>query len=173
MKRKLTEKEKNNIIKMCKSEIGLLGNYANVIKTILSFITILLFLFFYNQIKFGNVIFYIIVALILSIIEIIQISKLQSPFTNILNDKYICFEGEMIGSRKLRPTKSDYGVNNDTVYTLYWYYVIANIDGENNEIEYKGKDFDRLKLGDTLIVVEYDTFKKKKYICFSYDELNK
>lgn len=173
MKRKLTEKEKNNIVEMCKTEIGLLGNYANIIKIILPIITILLFLFLYSQIKFGNIIIYIIIALILSIIEITQISKLQSPFTNILNDKYICFESKMINSRKVRPKKSDYGINNDTVYTLYWYYITASIDGENKEIEYKGKEFDRLKLGDNLIVIEYYTFKKKNYICFSYDELNK
>lgn len=78
----------------------------------------------------------------------------------------------MLGIRKVRSTKSDYGVNNDTVYTLYWYYINVNINGNNKEIEYKGKEFDRLKLGDKLIIIEYNTFKKKNYICFSYSELN-
>ena len=100
MKRKLTKQEINNIKKLRETEIFLLGTYANIVKIILPIITILIFIFLYSEIKLGNIIIYIIIALILSIIETTQISKLQLPFQNILKDNYLCFESIMINNRK-------------------------------------------------------------------------
>ena len=53
------------------------------------------------------------------------------------------------------------------------YYVTVNIEGEVKEIEYRGKEFDYLTIGEEMIIIEFKNRKKEtEYICFSNKELN-
>ena len=170
MRRYLSEKEKQKLLNISKLEVDLLISYGNIVKFILPIIFILISFILYNSLKVGNIIIYVIVVLILSILVFILISKLQSPFMCILKDKYTCFESNVINNKIFTPARF---VNRKNTYPINRNYVLVNINGNNMEVMYKGKQFNYLNFGDNMIIIEYIIFGKKEYICYSYDELNK
>jgi predicted nucleotidyltransferase len=61
----------------------------------------------------------------------------------------------------------------DKLNNIYTYYITVNIDGKDKEIEYNGKNFNNIKLGNKIVLIEYMFLNKQAYLCYSYDEINK
>ena len=169
MERLLTDKEKIKIDEICKTKNNILESYASIIKIAVPILSIVLFVFLYSQIKLGTNWIYIGIAIIISIIIILEINKLQSPFKAIQKNNCMCIETTMNGSRKLLLNESDYSIRRNDIRVGYEYYIIANINDKSLEIEYMGNNFDRISIGEKIVAIKYN---KNKYVCFSYDEIN-
>lgn len=166
MERILTDNEKNKINQICKSKITLATSYISIIKIIAPIFTILFFLFLYLQISLGSVWIYIALSILISIIEIIELSNVQKPYLSIKDNNYICFESEMISCRKT-------SVLTSTKHRAYFYYILVNIKGEVKEIKYLGKDFDFLRIGESMLILQFENRKKEQeYVCFSNKEIH-
>ena len=162
MERKLTNIELNNLLKICSMDLAIL-RYMNFVKIVVPFLLLGLNLFLYNEMKLGSVWGYIFAALIISIVAIVVITYFQrNSIAVVIEDKYNCFESEIVGSRIRRGSRR-----------AKKYYMRVYINGNIKEIEYKGNQFEDLLRRKRAIVVCYkDMFKKNKYIGFTYEELN-
>lgn len=159
MGRALTYNEKNKINQICKSQMALAITYGNVAKIISPIVTISVFLFLYFDMSLGYIWIYLGIGILLSIIEIIEITKIQLPYLAIKNDNCACIESKMLSNRLASRS--------------YSYYVTVNIEGEVKEIEYKGQEFDYLTIGEEMLIIQFKGIKKDiQYICFSKKEID-
>ena len=166
MERELTSNEINKINQICELEIGLATKYCNFAKIIAPIFTISIFLFLYFEIAWGPIWIYLGVGVLIAIIEIIAITNIQTPCLAINDNNCLCFESKMISSRIVSSLTSQ-------KLTAHFYYIRINVNGEVKEVEYRGKEFDYLSIGEPMLIIQYENKKKEKeYICFSKKEIN-
>lgn len=181
MGRPLTYNERNKINQICKSEMTLATAYGNFAKIIAPIFTIAIFLFLYFEISLGSIWIYLGIGILVSISEIVGITNIQTPYFAIKDNNCLCIEEKMISSRKvlrvdpqnLIPQSALEKTVRPGEVRYYNYYVRVNIDGEVKEIEYKGKEFDYLVIGEPMLIIQFKNRKKEtEYICFSNKEIN-
>lgn len=139
------------------------------------------FVYLYFEISYEPIWIYIIIGLLISIVQNIGISKIQTPYYAIKGNNCMVIEAPMISNRKILMVESEnlipHSVLEKTVrpgdVRHYNYYVRVNIDGKIMEIEYKGKEFDYLAIGDEMLIIEFKNGKKEvEYMYFSNREIN-
>jgi len=181
MERALTYNEKNKINQICKTENSIVISYGNIAKIIAPIFTILFFLFLYFEISWGSFYVYIGIGILLSIVEITGITYVQTPYLAIKNDNCSCIETKMLSKQKvLRKDHRNlipHSVLEKTVrpgeVRYYNYYVDVNIEGKVKKVEYRGKEFECLNVGEEMLIIQFINRKKdNRYICFSYKEIN-
>lgn len=164
--RYLRDCEKNNIYNIEKIG-GIFAKYLNSFVKVIIFIiiidTVLMFVLFKNHfdIKTSIIIagLYSIVAIALFVILYLG----NKVFIDIEKNKIDCLDANILNKRE----------DLDKVNNTNTYYITVNIDGKDIEIEYNGKDFNNLKSGDKIVLIEYMFLNKKSYLCYSYNEINK
>lgn len=174
MERSLTEKELEKINELCETEIWLLTKYANLAKVLSPITTVVVFLVLYFDVSLGSIWIYLGISLILSIIEVIIISKYQKPWLRIKSNDCLAIETKMVSNRKSIIGSSNKVKTFPGDVRHYRYFVTVEIEGKLKEIEYRGKEFDYLKIGEEMLVIKGKDLKNvDEYICFSKKEIEK
>ena len=181
MERALTYNEKNKINEICKIEMTIATAYGNIAKIIAPIFTISFFLFLYFEIAWGSIGIYLGIGFLLSIVEIIGITKIQTPYFAIKDNNCSCIETKMLSKRKVLIKDPQnlipHSVLEKTVrpgeVRYYNYYATVNIEGKVKEVEYRGKEFDYLTIGEEMLIIQFKNIKKNiEYICFSNKKIN-
>lgn len=160
MNEKLSEQTKNKIMNLCKTEIYL-NKYIEKVAIILLLITLGILICLYLKIQDSFFLLFIAMDLITSSILIVFMKNLTCPFERIYKNECTCFESTVLGNRIRNGRNKNY------------YYVITKIDNKSVEIEYKGKTFKNMIIGEKILVISYrNLWGKEKFICFLEKEIS-
>lgn len=170
--RYLRDCEKKNIYEMDKL-VGLFIKYLNSFKKVIllvGIVDILLFASLYiKKVEINKIIIWESVFSIIAFLSFLTMYLLCKVYRDIEKDKIGCVDVNVINKITKRAKKYEAATGQEMTID----YIIVAIDDVEKEIEYDGREFDKLKPGDKIVLIEYIFFNKKRYMCFSYNELNK